>query len=253
MPEPQVTSDFRLDHGRIVRRYLDMPKYLDLLRTQALYLRRADLFSDRFEGAIPPLMRQAMNDRYNCDPVYVNADQFWERTRKGNYLSCWNLDAKDNMALWQLYGGPSASVAVTTTVGKLVGAACSWRRDVLINEVSYVDHFKNPDMVIGKYTDLLKFKHLAYTYESELRIIVPQQVDDVDGNPEALQLPMGDLNDCIRSVVVAPEAGPWFYDLIKDITARYGVSSPVRRSELTYLPQDGSCYVAELDADKAGG
>jgi hypothetical protein len=187
-----------------------------------------------------------MDDHYAKEVLEVNADQFWERTRKGNYLSCWNSDAKDNMALWQLYGGAAASVAITTTVAKLLRAAGNWDRDVVINEVSYIDHFKNPDMVIGKYTDLLKFKHLAYAYEKELRMIVPQQVDDLSTNPDALHLPLGDLNDFIRSVVVAPEAGPWFYELIKDVTARYGLNSPVRRSKLTYLPLDGNCPSTEL-------
>lgn len=246
MAEPQVTSETRWDQAQIVRRYLDLPKYLDLLRTQSLYLRRVDLFPDRFEGAIPPLMRQSMDDHYTDEAVDVNANQFWERTRKGNYLSCWNLDAKDNMALWQLYGGASASVAVTTTVDQLLGVAGSWHRDVMLNKVTYIDHFQNPDMVIGKYTDLLKFKHLAYEYEKELRMIVPQQVDDLGANPDALRLPLGDLNDFIRSIVVAPEAGPWFYELVKDVTAKYGINSPVRRSKLTYLPMNGSCPSIEM-------
>ena len=249
MFKSKVVSDSKLDQTQIVRRYLDLPKYLELLRTRSLYLRRVDLFSDRFEGAIPPLMRQAMDDQYVYDLAKLNADQFWERTRKGNYLSCWNMDAKDNMALWQLYGGASASVAITTTVEKLMGVTCRWEREAVINKVSYVDHFKNPDMVIGKYPDLLKFKHLAYAYERELRIIVPQQVNDLSTNPDALHLPIDDLNDFIRSVVVAPEAGPWFYDLIKDVTGKYGLTSPVRRSKLTYLPLDGNYPSTEVEAD----
>ncbi|UTY57703.1 DUF2971 domain-containing protein [Massilia sp. erpn] len=193
------------------------------------------------------MMRQWMDDQYaDDDNVDVSADQFWERTRKGNYLSCWNLDAKDNMALWQLYGGASASIAVTTTVEKLLGVACNWCRDVLLEQVSYVDHFQNPDMVVGNYTDLLKYKHLAYAYEKELRMIVPQQVKDLGTNPDALHLPLGNLNDFIRSVVVAPEAGPWFYELVKDVTTKYGINSPVRRSKLTYLPVNGNCPSAEL-------
>jgi len=92
-------------------------------------------------------------------------------------------------------------------------------------------------MIIGHYTDLLQFKHEAYEYEDEVRVIVPRQQDGWEENPEGIRLPIGSLSKLIRSVVVAPDASPWFFDLIKDVTRKYGVSSPVRRSKLTYLPK----------------
>lgn len=141
------------------------------------------------------------------------------------------------MALWQLYGGVSNSVVITSTIGKLVAAALQWQENVLFHKVMYINHFTNPDMIIGRYTDFLKFKHEAYNYEREVRIVVPRQHDGWEKNPEGIRLPLGNLNDVIQSVIVAPEASSWFYELIEDVTRKYKVTSPVLRSELTFLPK----------------
>lgn len=232
-----VITDVDLTRKLIVRRYLDLPKYLDLLRSRTIYFQRADRFSDRFEGALTPAIRESLDDTYRKGLMAYDAAFYYRRSRMGSYISCWSLGAKDNMALWQLYGGLTTSVAVTSTIGKLVTVSARWPDKVFIHKVQYIDHFKSPAMVLGRYTDLLRFKHEAYKYESEVRLIVSRQHDQWETNPEGIRLPVKNLNTLIRSIVVAPEAGAWFYDLIKDVTRKYGITSPVRRSKLTYLPK----------------
>jgi hypothetical protein len=232
-----LVYDPDLKPSRILRRYLDLPKYLDLLRSSALYFRRADKFTDRFEGALTPAIRKSMDEAYRNDVTKYNAEEFYRRCRLSSYVSCWSLGAEDNMALWQLYGGTSNSVAITTTVARIVAAGLKWNESVRIHKVRYIDHFQNPDMVLGWHTDILKFKHNAYEFENEVRILVPRSPDSCQDNPTAIQLPVRDLNGLIRSVVVGPEAEPWFFDLVEDVTRRYNITSPVRRSTLTYLPK----------------
>lgn len=236
-PSHTVEYDGDLADGAILRRYLDLPKYLDLLRTGKLYLQRADRFTDRFEGALTPAFREATDTAHRRGELPYNADEFYRRSRIGTYVNCWSLGAKDNMALWQLYGGASNSVAITTTVQRLTVACLEWNESVLIHKVRYIDHFKSPDMIVGRLTDILQFKHVAYDFEREVRILVPRQEGDWQNNPEAIKLPLHDLNTVIRSVVVAPEAETWFFDLIEDVTRRYNFTYPVRRSKLTYLPK----------------
>lgn len=141
------------------------------------------------------------------------------------------------MALWQLYGGTKSSIAITTTVDKLIDAGLSWQSDecVLIQKVKYIDHFKDPNMSVGCPADLLQFKHDAYSFEKEIRIIVPR-TRDYEKNPESVKLPVGDLNKFIRSIDVAPEASEAFFDVVRDVTRKYGITKPVRRSKLTNLP-----------------
>lgn len=227
-----VTTSPRLRRTAILRRYMDLPKLLDLLHSKSLYLRRADGFSDRLEGALFPAFRQQLNSARRRGELEFDAEYFYRRARQGNYVSCWTLGAHDNMALWQLYGGTRSSIALTTTVEQLIRLCLSWQRSALLWEVDYVDHRKKSSYVIGRYTDVLQYKNLAYSYEDELRILVPEQGDGWEENPLGLRLPIPDLNALVRSVVLAPEATAEFKASIEDLCRKYGLTAPVRRSAL---------------------
>lgn len=233
----EVTTDTDIDQKDVVRRYLDLPKYIQLLRSSELYFSRVDQFSDKFEGVLPPGMRKAIDDAHSKGEVDRSSQTRYEQLRTGAYVSCWSSGAIDNMALWQLYGTASSGVVVATTIDELIHACFTWREKVRIHKVQYIDHFANPDMVIGNYLDPLQFKHVGYRFEEEVRLVIGRMHPQHEGiqRPIGLNFPV-DLKRMIRSVVVAPEAKPWFFDLVSDITSRYNVSAPVIRSPLTTLP-----------------
>lgn len=233
--DPEVTLDPTLKPGSPLRRYLDFTKYTDLLRTCSLYLRRADRFIDRFEGALTPHLRKAINEAQQLRSAAEDADAFYEKGRKGTYVSCWTYGAKDNMALWQLYGGAASSVSIHTTAERLTRACLAWNENVQIMQVKYIDHFENPDMVVGRYSDLLSFKHLAFDFEREVRVMIPKPLTWKE-NAEGMLRSLGNLDDLITSVTVAPDAGGWFIDLVRDVSSRYGLKASVRPSQLASLP-----------------
>lgn len=235
MPEVFVTPN--LSQRTIVRRYMDLAKLLDLLHTRELYLRRADGFSDRLEGALFPTFRKSLNEAHKSGKVQYDAEHFYRRSRQGNYVGCWTIGAHDNMALWQLYGGTRTSVAVTTTLGRLIKTCLPWDRGVHIKKVKYVDHRKIDTFLIGRYADVLEYKNLAYSYESELRVIVPAQEEGWEHNPMGLRLPLNDVNSFVRSIVVAPEANPGFKAAVQDLCRKYDLQAPVRNSTLSTTPQ----------------
>lgn len=235
MGSARIAVDPGAKPSMILRRYIDLPKFLDLLCSRTVYLRRADGFSDRFEGALTPAFRKAMDQGYKSGETKLRADEFYRRTRVGNFVNCWTIGAGDSMALWQLYGGVKTCLAITTTVKKLMEVALSWKQPALIHRVKYIDHVSNPDMVVGHYSDMLRYKHKSYAYEKELRLIVPRQDADWEKNPEFLRLPIANLHDLVRSVVVAPEADDSFFDVVSDLSSRYGLDAPVRRSKLSFM------------------
>lgn len=233
--QPEVTRDIGLKDGSPLRRYVDFAKYVDLLRTNSLYFRRADRFTDRFEGALTPSIRKAIDEGHRIDKDAEDANIFYEKGRKGTYVSCWTYGAKDNMALWQLFGGTASSVAVHTNVERITRLCLSWRENVLITQVKYIDHFENPDMVVSRYSDPLQFKHLAFDFEREVRVMIPMPQTWRD-NPEGTHRPLGSLSDLITSVTIGPDAGPWFIELVQEVSQRYGLKVPIRSSQLAALP-----------------
>lgn len=67
-----------------------------------------------------------MDKSHNDGSADHNADYFYRRARIGNYVSCWTMSGKDSMALWHIYGGVRNSVAITTTVERMIKTARSW-------------------------------------------------------------------------------------------------------------------------------
>jgi hypothetical protein len=230
-----VHVDPEIKRRQILRRYVDLPKFLDLLHSKRLYFRRADGFNDRLEGALFPSLRASIDEAHARGDTSESADDFYRKARSGSYVNCWAIGAKDSMALWQLYGGTKTCVAITTTVDRLIRLALSWN-DILVHKVQYVDHRRISSYAIGRYTDVLRFKNAAFAYEAELRIIVPRTSNDWQRNPSGLYMPIQKPSEFIRSVVLAPEAEPWFAEAVKDLCAKYGLSSPVRQSELATMP-----------------
>lgn len=236
-PPCKVTIDPGLNQKDVVRRYLDLPKYIQLLRSSKLYFPRVDQFPDKFEGVLPPGIRKVIDDAHSKGEGDRSSQTWYEQLRTGAYVSCWSSGTIDNMALWQLYGTASSGIAVATTIDELISACFKWGESVRIHKVQYIDHFANPDMVIGSYLDPLQFKHIGYRFEDEVRLVIgrmhPKHGDTQ--MPKELSFPV-DLKQMIRSVVAAPEAKPWFFDLVSDVTSRYDVSAPVIPSPLTTLP-----------------
>lgn len=236
MSAAELRADPDIRRESILRRYMDLPKLLDLLSTSSLYCRRADGFSDRLEGALFPTFRKSLNEAFSRGEVASDADFFYRKSRLGNYVSCWTLGARDNMALWQLYGGVKTSIAVPTTVDRLIGCALGWNRQTILHKVRYVDHRRVKNYIMGHYTDVLQYKSDAYKYEKEIRLIVPQQGDGWETNPMHVNLPLSSPDALIRSIVVAPEADPNFVKQVRELCKRYGLRAPVRRSMLSLMP-----------------
>ena len=138
------------------------------------------------------------------------------------------------MALWKIYGGSKQSVAVMTSFNKMVQSTILWKEiyGVTFKDVVYIDHSGVlPDGVYSLSYETFGLKHEAYSFENEVRIVITR---DNLKTPSPLKLPI-DINDFIEKIIVAPEAGSWFFDMVSDLTEKYGISAPVAHSKLTSL------------------
>ena len=212
IPEP------RFQENSVLRRYVDLAKYLSFLKSRSLYLCRVDLLQDKFEGSFTPSLRAAIEGSYEKNKVDFTYADFKKNLRECVYVSCWSLGADDNAALWSLYGKSQYAVAVTTTVGRLRDALQSWEGQgrIAIRKVKYVKHWRDPKLDIKPYSKVFQYKVVAYSFEKEVRVIldvVPPKNFETSERVEGHLVPVR-LSAFIRSVVVSPEAPEWFFDLV---------------------------------------
>lgn len=236
----RIVIDGELRRDSVLWRYLDAAKLFDFFENSTLFFCRADRFSDKFEGAFTPSLRQQISDAYARGEIDFSYEQFKRRMRESVFVNCWHRNQDDSAAMWALYGKSDCAVALTTTVGQLAATFEGIEEDhaISIARVEYVKHWSDPKLDVSPdYTRIFTYKTKAYEYEKEVRVII-----DRTGHPpvpELLQtgivVPI-DTRALLRSIVIAPDAPPWFEKLVRQSALRYGVAAPVRRSKLATDP-----------------
>lgn len=112
--------------------------------------------------------------------------------RESTYISCWNRASSMSLAMWEMYGGGSESVAVRSTSDKLESVL--QRNTALLDkhglmgmlaEVEYVEGLKHPDYKVQEHiyqimfererdinVGLFAIKPSVYEFEHEVRAIL---------------------------------------------------------------------------------
>lgn len=145
------------------------------------------------------------------------------------------------MAFWKIYGSTIKSVAITTTVNRLKFSAPIWGKfgKVNVKKVRYINHSgRLPNGVYSMDESLFGLKHVAYSFENEVRIVVTRSIGETPGS---IRLPVN-IDHFLTKIIVAPEAGVWFFDLVVDLVRKYNVEVPVHRSALTFLLNKAKVY-----------
>ncbi|MDT8837801.1 hypothetical protein ParKJ_10290 [Paraburkholderia fungorum] len=229
-----------LTENTVLWRYLDMAKFLDLLQNNTLYFCRGDRFADKYEGAFTESIKHAIEEAFHKNQIDMSVAEFKNQLRQRVFVNCWHASSDDSMAMWSLYGKSAAAVAITTTVGRLRDAIKLAKLPHAINiaKVEYVKHWRDPALVFKPYSNVFAYKLKAYDYEREVRVIIDRFDEYLDATalPEAMSAVVS-LPALLRSIVVSPEASPWFVKLVDDIVRKYDVSVPVRRSKLAFDPK----------------
>lgn len=231
--------DPELKRHDVLWRYLDTAKFLALLGNQQLYFPRGDQFEDKFEGAFTKSIRHAIEASYSANQIEFSFEEFKRRLRERVFVNCWHRSRDDSMAMWGLYGGSSCAVAVTTTVDQLATAldAAKLPYEIAMRKVTYVKHWREPELNIKPYSNVFAYKVKAYDFEKEVRVILDQfhQTFNHPSSDHGVRVPVK-LNSFLRSIVVSPESPPWYMAVIENCTKQYGVTVDVRRSKLAFDP-----------------
>lgn len=248
---------------RRLTRYYSFAKFVDLL-ANGLFCAKATLFEDSWEGHVfhsvsaQPANREALA-------------AFVDRAKEWIYVSCWNSSASESYAMWKLYGQNPEAVAVHTTSNRLKAlmAQCTPNGPrgpmSVLSVVSYVEPVDGSFPELDPNTAYLaswgtltnedrhKWRNLmatclaqkptAYAYEQEMRLMLLDgsapgfwEIADVPPQtPAGFRITQNDFAAVIDRISVAPDAPPWFIDVVRETMSRFGIDPsrvPVSRSTL---------------------
>jgi hypothetical protein len=224
-----------------------------LLDQQALHFARADQFDDRFEAAsgakglkprwdthyldffrhairtAPGLTEPPPDEEVEREAARL-LREFSESAaldRERLFVSCWHANAGESEALWRLYcPPPTAGLAIQTTAERLIRAVGD--APVKIGRVQYIDFAKGFPGIHER----IFAKRESLSHEAEVRLVIREfHATDEIGKSIPVVL------ECLMATVVpSPFAPPWFTRVLEATLRRYGITAPVRSSEILAEP-----------------
>ncbi len=160
-------------------RYYDLIKFLTLVNGE-LYFARADVFQDKYEGAVPKqsclqFMEQIRHKNSQALGEEVRRrfrENFNERKKKAA-ISCWHINDGESAAMWEVYSKAGLGIAVCTTLEKLKKIHKPRDMELEMFKVDYID-FDREYREDYKHYELLPFKNKRkeFEYEHEFRIML---------------------------------------------------------------------------------
>jgi hypothetical protein len=254
-------SDLRIaDPGARIWRFLDMAKFLDLIHSGELNLRRGDLFEDPYEGLMFDDQVWAIADPARRHERIVSH----AHRRADYYVTCWHLSEDEPAGMWKLYGGADGGIAITSTYGRLHRELDSW-----LYEPSYLGVVEYGDWswdIDRPSNDILALMHKRrnFSHEREVRGLIRcngaggiARNIDRDGTIHAMPIvaPVSrenfrlkiDVDALITSVVLSPACPEWWMPLLREMVHRLGYTIPVSRSDLYEVR-----YLARLAGEAPG-
>lgn len=233
-------------------RYMDITKFLSLLKDEQLFFCRLDKLEDRFEGTLPKISRKeffefyrhlrtkkisyaSMTDEEIENTVNKNFE-FRKKIKSLNCISCWNEFKGESYALWKVYSDLDQGIMIKSSFNRVINAFENSKENIYCSNVRYIDHDK--DLIdIGNVMAPIVHKHKAYSYENEIRLI--HEVSSVrwkhDWENEKYENGVKinvNLHELISEIVISPYSSDWFFDLIEDILNKYSIKCKLTSSKL---------------------
>jgi hypothetical protein len=257
MPVKPYWSQLEPTKDAVLWRFMDLRKFRDLMSSEELYFRRADLYPDKSEG-LPPenyasrvlgLDPHDVSDR----PALNNHLGSLAQDREAFYISCWYLYAQglETLDMWATYG--QDGVAVCTRYDLLYSALDGLLEDhAHLGRVQYgTEHLT--DRFNG--FEFITTKQLQYAPDCEVRAFITAYDPLATGNrhidlnnyPHPHPLPINPRNSWVpdskrrrinlRKLITDVVISPWAEaDAVEEINLwvkHKGFPALAMRSEMT--------------------
>jgi len=224
-----------------VWRFMDLPKFLDFLDRGALYFGRLDKLEDPYEG----LPSEEEFDALRKDPgLSWMADLLHGSNKYNIFVNSWHIAEHEPAAMWKLYAGVDAGIALCSTYKRLVAATARSAHKVRVGLV----HYGTPPSRGVETWELAMCKRKSFEHEREVRAIIPPagltfSSKQTSAGPRAsvsqhkkhgIHVPVR-MNDLVTEVVLSPTAPAWVTQTVSHVAIKFGLKAPVRKSTLYEL------------------
>lgn len=229
----------------MLARYVDITKFLSLIKNSQIFFCRLDKLEDRFEGTMPKpthngiveWFKYARDQRnYFTNPpsdedILKDATEHLEFLNKMRPLwciNCWNEFEGESYALWKIYSDLNQGIMLKSSFSKIIDAFGDSPEEIYCSRTKYIDYDKDR-IDFGNAMSPVIHKHNAYRYEKEIRLIHKVSdkhfVHDWDAEPISNGV-MVDVKivSLIEEIVISPFAPDWFKDIVEDLLDKYSLN-----------------------------
>ena len=208
------------EHRQVkVWRYMDLAKFIWLLREKKLFLSRLDKLSDQYEGSLTIrtiLGISTFLKNHRSKTGWDELSKMYRQNRGTTFVCCWHANEHESEAMWRLYGRTGNGIAIQSTYQDLVHAISS-EDDVYLGCVKYIDYEQDWFPSANIFYPVMH-KRLAFSHEREVRLVslrsAYQSLPEHE-IPESISIPW-DL-DRIKGVYVDPYAPKYFFEAVTTV------------------------------------
>ncbi len=244
-------------------KYMDLPKFVSLLSSEAIFFASVGELSDPYEGFYPKSYVRAFSEvlQKAFDQVTATRDQITarapgidlkpledlqntiferlsgqemiERTAMKFGISCWHQNDVESEAMWKLYAQSGQGIAIESTASQLA-ESIQGREDLIVSSVRYMDFENEPIDKAAKHHGLF-MKRKSFEHEREVRATIMLKEF---GHGELVRC---NLEQLVNAVHVSPFAPTYFRDVIANLCAGNlrKLNRPVQVSKLLEKPGYG--------------
>ena len=206
-----------------------------MLSHKALHFSRADIFTDKWEGAVPELIFKKLKDELS-DEDTENTKTFIKKLKELTFVNCWHINEFESAAMWDLYGSSDGTIAIESDIKTLEKVFLEINQSSTdmkfeMNSVEYIDYKVKYDLTINP-RKIFFYKRKSFEHEKEVRAIYWKILNKLESDDQGLLVNI-DIVSLIKKVHISPYASPWLESVIRDLLEKYHLNNiEVQRSNL---------------------